>query len=119
MRARRPRSAICLRGSRLIVPATEAASWRSGGGAAGLRYDHRSGVLDGSIPFVPYAATADAFLVAIDSGAQPVVALVPREDVAVVNAGNVDGSMASRLTFARHAGARRARDRDRCRGAQA
>jgi alkylation response protein AidB-like acyl-CoA dehydrogenase len=90
-----------LRGSRLIVPATEAASWRGGGGAAGLRYDHRSGVLDGSIPSVPYGASAGAFLVAIDSGAQPVVALVPREDVAIVNAGNVDGSMASRLTFAR------------------
>jgi alkylation response protein AidB-like acyl-CoA dehydrogenase len=90
-----------LRGARLIVPATEAMSWRSGTAAPGLRYDHRSGVLDGSIPSVPYGGSADAFLVAIDAGAQPVVALVPRKDVTIRTTGNVDGSMSSRLTFTR------------------
>jgi 3-oxochol-4-en-24-oyl-CoA dehydrogenase len=95
-----------LRGSRLIMPATEAASWRPvsaafGGRPGGLRYDHKAGVLDGEIPFVAYGGAADAFLVAIDAGAQPVLALVPRGDVAIATQDNVDGSTASRLTFAR------------------
>ena len=89
-----------LRGSRLIVPATEAASWRYGGGASGVPYDHKAGVLDGSIPFVAYGGSADAFLVAIDSGAQPVLAIVPRSDASVATERNVDGSTSSRLTFA-------------------
>ena len=50
-----------LRGSRLIVPATAAASWRYGGGASGVTYDHKAGVLDGSIPFVPMAARRKHF----------------------------------------------------------
>lgn len=89
-----------LRGSRLIVPATEATSWRYGGRSAGIRYDHRAGVLDGSIAFVLYGGSANAFLVAIDSGAQPVVAVVPREDVSVATERNVDGSTSGTLTFA-------------------
>ncbi len=87
-------------GSRLIVPATEAASWRHRGPSAAIRYDHRAGVLDGSIAFVAYGGSADAFLVAINSGAQPVLAVVPRRDVSVANASNVDGSTSSRLAFA-------------------
>ena len=90
-----------LRGSRLIVPATEAASWRYGGRAAGLHYDHRAGVLDGSIPFVAYGGSADTFLVVIDAGARPVLAMVPRGDVSVVIEGNVDGSTSSKVTFAK------------------
>ena len=89
-----------LRGSRLIVPATAAASWRYGGGASGVTYDHRAGLLKGSIPFVGYGGSAEAFLVAIDAGAQPVVTIVPRSDASVTVARNVDGSTASRLTFA-------------------
>ncbi|HEY6996253.1 MAG TPA: acyl-CoA dehydrogenase family protein [Xanthobacteraceae bacterium] len=89
-----------LRGSRLIVPATEAASWRHGGGSPGIRYDHRVGVLDGSVAFVAYGETADAFLVAIDSGAQPVLAVVAREDIGVSTQRNVDGSTSSTLSFA-------------------
>jgi alkylation response protein AidB-like acyl-CoA dehydrogenase len=89
-----------LGGSGLIVPATEAASWRPGGHASGIRYDHKAGVLDGSIPFVAYGGSADAFLVAIDSGAQPVLAVVPRSNVSVVTESNVDGSSSSRLTLA-------------------
>jgi 3-oxochol-4-en-24-oyl-CoA dehydrogenase len=88
-----------LRGSRLIVPATEAASWRYGGRASGIHYDHRAGVLDGNIAFVAYGGSADAFLVAIDSEAQPVLAVVPRSDVSVAIESNVDGSTSSRLTF--------------------
>jgi alkylation response protein AidB-like acyl-CoA dehydrogenase len=88
-----------LRGARLIVPATEGASWRHG--TRGIHYDHKAGVLDGAIPFVAYGGTAAAFLVAIDAGARPVLALVPRSSVAVATQGNVDGSTSSRLTFAR------------------
>ena len=83
------------------MPATAAAAWRYGGGASGIQYDHKAGVLDGSIAFVAYGGSAEAFLVAIDSGAPPVVAVVPRSDAAVVTERNVDGSTASRLTFDR------------------
>jgi 3-oxochol-4-en-24-oyl-CoA dehydrogenase len=89
-----------LRGSRLIVPATAAASWRFGAGASGIHYDHKAGVLNGSIAFVAYGGSAEAFLVAVDAGTPPVLAVVPRSDVAVVTERNVDGSTASRLTFA-------------------
>jgi alkylation response protein AidB-like acyl-CoA dehydrogenase len=74
-----------LRGTRLIVPAV----------APDIAYDRRAGVLDGAIPFVPFAGAADAFLVATDS----VLALVPRADVAIATERNVDGSTASKLTF--------------------
>jgi alkylation response protein AidB-like acyl-CoA dehydrogenase len=89
-----------LRGSRLIVPATAAAAWRYGG-TSNIHYDHKTGVLDGSIAFVAYGGSAEAFLVAIDAGTPPVVAVVPRGDAAVVTERNVDGSTASRLTFDR------------------
>src|SRR5262245_912032 len=56
-----------LQGPGLIVPATEAASWRYGGGSSGIRYDHRAGVLEGSLAFVAYGETADAYLVAMHS----------------------------------------------------
>jgi alkylation response protein AidB-like acyl-CoA dehydrogenase len=89
-----------LRGSGLIVPATEAASWRYGGGSSGMRYDHRAGVLDGSLRFVAYGETADAFLVAIEQGAQSVLAVVPGADIGVSTERNVDGSTSSALSFA-------------------
>jgi alkylation response protein AidB-like acyl-CoA dehydrogenase len=90
-----------LRGSRLIVPATESQSWRLGARASGIHYDHKAGVLDGSIAFVAYGGSADAFLVAIESGARPVLAVVPRGDVSIATQGNVDGSTSSTLTFAK------------------
>lgn len=89
-----------LQGSRLVVPAT--ASWSYGGRSNDVRYDHKKGMLEGSIPFVAYGGAADVFLVAIDSGAQPVLALVARGDVAIVTESNVDGSASSRLTFSNH-----------------
>jgi 3-oxochol-4-en-24-oyl-CoA dehydrogenase len=89
-----------LQGSGLIVPATEAASWRYGRGSSGIRYDHRAGVLDGSLAFVAYGETADAFLVAIEQGAQSVLAVVPRTDIGVSTERNVDGSSSSALRFA-------------------
>lgn len=90
-----------LRGTRLIVPATEAVSWRNGGAAPSVVYDNRAGTLDGTISAVAFGGSADAFLVAIESGAHPVVALVPREDASIVTVANVDGSSSTRLTFAR------------------
>jgi len=89
-----------LKGSRLIVPAA-AASWRHGGHPGGLRYDRRTGTLDGSIPFVAYGGSADAFFLALGAGAQAVLVLVPRADVSVATERNVDGSTVSTLTFAR------------------
>src|SRR5262249_26649112 len=89
-----------LQGSGLIVPATEAASWRYGGESSGIRYDHKAGVLEGSFAFVAYGETADAFLVAIEQGAQPVLAVVPRTDLGVSTERNVDGSTSSTLRFA-------------------
>jgi alkylation response protein AidB-like acyl-CoA dehydrogenase len=89
-----------LRGSRLIVPATEAPSWRRGERPSAIRYDRRTGVLDGAVAFVSYGGSADAFLVAIESGAQPVLAVVPRRDVSIASESNVDGSTSSRLAFA-------------------
>ena len=88
-----------LRGSCLVVPATEAASWSFGGRSSDIAYDPASGVLKGSIAFVAYGGSADAFLVAIDSRAQPVLALVSRSDVSVATESNVDGSTSSTLTF--------------------
>jgi alkylation response protein AidB-like acyl-CoA dehydrogenase len=90
-----------LGGSRLIVPATAAVSWSLGGRLPEIHYDHKAGVLDGVIPFVAYGGVADAFLVAIDTAARPVLALVPRGNVAVTTQGNVDGSTSSRITFAK------------------
>jgi alkylation response protein AidB-like acyl-CoA dehydrogenase len=78
-----------LRGSRLIVPATNSP------GTADILYDRRTGVLDGTIPFVPYGGAADAFLVVTES----VLALVPRGEVAIATESNVDGSTASKLSF--------------------
>ena len=57
-------------------------------------------MLRGSVPFVAYAGAADAFLVAIDVGVEPVVAIVPRADAGVTTQRNVDGSTSSMLTFA-------------------
>ena len=88
-----------LRGA-LIVPAT-AAAWSSGGRPSGLHYDHKAGVLDGTIAFVAYGGSADAFLVAVEYGPQPVLALVRGSQISVATESNVDGSTSSRLTFAK------------------
>src|SRR4029077_2862819 len=65
-----------------------------------IHYDHKAGVLNGSIAFVAYGGSAGGVLVALDSRAPPGVGGVPRRDLAVATERNVDGSTASRLTFA-------------------
>jgi alkylation response protein AidB-like acyl-CoA dehydrogenase len=94
-----PGLADLLRGARLIVPATGAAAWRTGSRAPHVRYDRDASVLEGSVAFVPYAQSADAFLVAIEAATQPIVAIVPREAVSVVTERNVDGSTSSTLSL--------------------
>ena len=85
-----------LAGTRLIVPATRAASW--GYGDADLRHDPRTNALDGAISFVPFAPSADVFLVATDA----IVGLVDRTaaGIAVETKAQVDGATASTVRFA-------------------
>jgi alkylation response protein AidB-like acyl-CoA dehydrogenase len=87
-----------LSGACLIVPATAALA-RNGGRAGDVAYDGT--VLHGSVPSVAHAGAADAFLVTIDAGAEPVVAIVLRADADVTTQRHVDGSTSSTLTFAR------------------
>jgi len=89
-----------LAGTQLVVPATEAASWRFDRQSSDLRYDAGSSLLQGRVPFVAYAGAADAFLVAVDSAAAPCLAIVPRKEVSVMTERNVDGSTSSTLGFA-------------------
>ena len=91
-----------LRGSRLIVPATAAASWRYGGGASGIHYDHKAGVLERQhrvrclwrlgrrVPGCDRCRSAAACW-------QSSRAAMPRSSTER----NVDGSTSSRLTFDR------------------
>ena len=95
-----PALADLLRGSRLIVPAVATKSWRSSNRSLALDYDAKRSVLRGRLPFVAFAGAADTFLVAIDSGSEPALALVPRADVGISSERNVDGSTASALDFA-------------------
>jgi len=81
-----------LDGTRLIVPATRPSAWGLGGGL-------RDGAtLDGVIPFVAFAPSADAFLLATDD----IACLVERTSpgVAVETRAQVDGATASAVRFA-------------------
>jgi len=87
-----------IEGVKLIVPATEAAHWRFGQGAsAPVILSERASSLSGTIPFVPFASSADFLLVA--NGA--VVALVDAKAKGVTRAAhvNVDGSAAGTVTL--------------------
>ncbi len=89
-----------LRGDRLIVPATEARAWGSGASPPTLVYDRDTAVLSGSVRLVAHAGAADGFLVAVGSGSQPVLAIVPRSRVSIDTGSNIDGSSSSTLVFA-------------------
>jgi alkylation response protein AidB-like acyl-CoA dehydrogenase len=81
-----------LDGSRLIVPATRPSAWGLGGGLS-----RDADALAGAIPFVPFAPSADGFLVATST----LVCLVDRAaaGVTVETKTQVDGTTASMVRF--------------------
>ena len=83
-----------LDGARLIVPATRPSAWGLGGG---LR-DGSAAALGGVVPFVPFAASAHAFLLATDE----IVCLVDRTTpgVAVETKTQIDGATVSTVRCA-------------------
>jgi len=87
--------AALLDGARLIVPATRPSAWGLGGGL-------RDGdTLDGVIPFVSFAPSADVFLLATDA----IVCLLDRTapGVAIEVKAQVDGARASMVRFTKAA----------------
>jgi len=90
-------------GRRLIVPATEAAHWRFGDSDSnsGVTFDEHALSLSGTIPFVPFASSANWFLVASGAGPRAGVALVDADARGMTRRthANVDGSTVSTLTF--------------------
>jgi alkylation response protein AidB-like acyl-CoA dehydrogenase len=81
-----------LDGSRLIVPATRPSAWGLGGGLS-----RDADALAGAVPFVPFAPSADGFLVATST----LVCLVERAaaGVTVDTKTQVDGTTASMVRF--------------------
>jgi len=88
-----------LAGQRLIVPASEPPGMRLGPGGEGVRFDDRTGELNGVVAFVPYAGSADTFLV--DAGSALCLVPAGASGVAVATGNNIDGSMTSRVAFDR------------------
>jgi alkylation response protein AidB-like acyl-CoA dehydrogenase len=86
-----------LAGERLIVPATEPPGMRFGPGGDGVRLDDRTGELNGEVTFVPYARSADTFLV--DAGSAMCLIPAAASGVTVTAGANVDGSMMGRIAF--------------------
>lgn len=86
--------------AKLIVPAIAVPGQTFPGQDPGLRHD--AGTLSGSVPFVAFAAAADAFLVSAAAGATTVLCLVPRTaaGLTITTTAHVDGSTSSALTFA-------------------
>jgi alkylation response protein AidB-like acyl-CoA dehydrogenase len=85
--------------SKLVVPAALPPAQSYGGAAAKPRLDGRT--LSGSLPFVPFASAAEAFLVTANEGNTMALCLVPRtaKGVSIATAHNVDGSTSSELRF--------------------
>ena len=92
-----------LAGARVIVPATTATSWSYGDGPASVSFDAQASSLSGTIPFVAFAQSADAFLVAVESRPEAVVCVVPRDTsgITATASRNVDGSASSTLVLDR------------------
>jgi hypothetical protein len=65
--------------------------------------DPNAMTLSGAVSFVPFAPSADLFLVAAKAGSEAILCLVPRDagGLAIVTTPNVDGSTSSTLTFSR------------------
>jgi 3-oxochol-4-en-24-oyl-CoA dehydrogenase len=92
-----------LEGSRLLVPALPQSGWGSDEGAPpAARVESQQVVLDGVLRFVPFAATAELFLVAaLDADGQALLCLVPRaaKGLSLATVPNVDGSTSSEMSF--------------------
>jgi alkylation response protein AidB-like acyl-CoA dehydrogenase len=88
--------------SRLVVPATTFRGQRHDR-AGGATVDVKASSLSGAVPFVPFGASSDMFLVDADAGGETVLCLVSRhaEGLGIATTPNVDGSTASTLTFSR------------------
>ena len=85
-------------GSSLLVPAFAQEGWLDASHAAPKLEGHR---LSGTVRFVPYAASAQKFLVLASDNRGPVLALVAKDAtrVSVATAANVDGSTSSEVVF--------------------
>jgi alkylation response protein AidB-like acyl-CoA dehydrogenase len=91
-----------LKGKRLLVPALPQAGWGVEDGAALNARSEPHLVLDGTLRFVPFAASAQAFLVAAQDGRKEwLLCRVPRDakGLAVDSVPNVDGSTFSEITL--------------------
>jgi alkylation response protein AidB-like acyl-CoA dehydrogenase len=91
-----------LEGKRLLVPALPQAGWGVEDGAALNARSEPHLVLDGTLRFVPFAASAQAFLVAAQDGRKEwLLCRVPRDakGLAVDSVPNVDGSTFSEITL--------------------
>ena len=92
-----------LAGYWLTIPACEPAHWNfEGRPPAGLSFDARALSLNGSIAFVPFALPANLFLVATNTGREPLLALVDGNSDGLSREvqTNVDGSTSTTLSFA-------------------
>jgi alkylation response protein AidB-like acyl-CoA dehydrogenase len=92
-----------LTGACVIVPATTASFWRYGDWPSPVSFDAKASSLSGTIPFVSFAQSADAFLVAVESRPEAIMCVVPRDaqGVTVTTSRNVDGSASSTLVLDR------------------
>jgi alkylation response protein AidB-like acyl-CoA dehydrogenase len=88
--------------SKIVVPATTLPGQRYDG-VARPSFDPNAMVLSGSISFVPFAPSADLFLVDATADGETVLCLVRRDapGLAVAATANVDGSTSSTLTLSR------------------
>jgi alkylation response protein AidB-like acyl-CoA dehydrogenase len=92
-----------LAGTRVIVPATTASFWSYVDGPSPVSFDAKASSLGGTTPFVPFAQSADAFMIAVESRPEAIVCIVPRDapGITVTTGRNVDGSASSTLVLDR------------------
>jgi alkylation response protein AidB-like acyl-CoA dehydrogenase len=95
--------ASILEEGRLIVPALQADGWNFRNATPGFIGRVQDGVLivKGTVPFVPFAASADGFLIDVATSGEAMLCLVERNDpgCAVSMACNVDGSASGSVTL--------------------
>jgi len=87
--------------SRLVIPATELPGQSFGHARHALHLNQTASTLSGTVSFVPFAASADAFLVATSDGEGKALCVVPRDarGLTITTMRCVDGSTLSTLAF--------------------